>query len=133
MTPLTGVDVGQYIAKSPSTLQEVSDRRKVMSRAVTRATNIRSRITVFPYKIKGLLDMALACVCVSAELVGVAELVRHAYLHGIRGKFVALKTEAGVLLCIQGSAEQHEWIDTTNGLIKGVVAVGTFSYVVPCA
>ena len=71
--------------------------------------------------------------CVPSKLVSVTALVGHAYLHGIGGKFVALKTEAGILLCIQGSAEQHEWIDTANGLIKGVVAVSTFSYVVPRA
>ncbi|MBW1897074.1 MAG: hypothetical protein JRI47_08440 [Deltaproteobacteria bacterium] len=38
---------------------------------------------------------------------------------------MTLEAKTGVLLCVKGRAEKHKVIDTTNGVVKGVMAVGT--------
>jgi hypothetical protein len=104
-----------------------------MGRAVIRTAHTCPGVTAFLYKIERLPNMAWTGVYPPAELVAVTALVRHICLCRIGRALMALNTKAGVLLCINGRAEQYEVIHTTNKVIKGVVAVGAVTYVIPCA
>jgi hypothetical protein len=74
--------------------------------------------------------MAWTCGGVSSKGDGVTVLVRHDYLHGSARAPVAPKAKTLALLGVKGRAEKHERIDTTNRVVKGVMAVGTGPYII---
>ncbi len=95
-----------------------------MGRAVSSAA-LAPCIAVFSYEPEGRSYMAWTCGGVSSKGDGVSVLVRHDYLYGSARAPVAPEAKTFVLIDIKRGAEQHEWIDTTNGVVKGVMAVRT--------
>jgi hypothetical protein len=101
-----------------------------MGRTINSVT-LASRITVFPYKAeRGSYVLWTGDRGVSSKLVSVTALVGHTYLYRGTSRSMALQARAVALAGIEGRNEQHKRILTNRG-VKRVVAVGTFSYIIP--